>query len=455
MTVLYPLQGLTALIGLILVVAILRHPIPTLAAALFLAPFSVAILAAFQSRLGAAGPLTYWKDALILALFTRAIVHRVREDRRLPIGNAGDNLLLFYCLAFVAIAILSTQRGTVYPSLGRYVEGPLVLLTIRYLRPTKRQIWILVSAVIGAATIMGATAAFEWLGPRLDFQRWYGASPPPTGEPFVIGSNYRAGSFIYDPLVLAFYLAGAVPFALAVGTIRTRWRSAALLATGLIAAGLIATITRSGYLGGGIGVITVLALAVRSAGIRTALIGITILLSSSAAFYYVTTGSEVFVRSESNEAHRERTVRAFNLAVERPYGYGLGTTDRNIFRAVGRDTGQIGATENSYLSRALEGGVQALALYLITLFVTGVRLRNARRGAMAAGDRVGVALAAGALGALIAVALCGLFLGVLELPVELILWTPAGIALAWASSSPTESPRRPNALSVSPASSSS
>lgn len=431
----YPLAVIGTLLAAIAAVGIVRYPIQALGALLLIAPFHGAIFAALQARSGhSPGALGYWKDGVILAIFARALARRVLEDRRMPFRNAGDNVLLFYCLAFVAIAIVSPARASVYPSLGRYVEGPLLLLTIRYLRPSRKELWFMAATVIGAAAIIGAAAVIEWYGPRLNFHRWYGINPPPDGRPFILGTGYRSGSFIYDPLVLGFYLAGTIPFAVAISAVRTRWRPVALLAAVTCIAGLIASLTRSGYVGGGVGLLIALALVIRNPGVRLSLIGMIVVISASLTGYYVAGGNEAFIRSESNELHRQTIEQAFNRLQAQPYGYGLGTTDRNRFReGTINDPGQLGPTESTYLARALEGGVQGLFLYLIALFVTGMRLRSARRRALDIGDRAGTAFAAGSIGAMIAVGLCGLFLGVLELPVEIILWVPAGIALAWTS----------------------
>ncbi len=432
--IVYPFQivmGLGLAIG---VIAIIRYPIPALGFLLLAAPFHTTIEIVVAQRIGQGGAwIDYWKDAAILAIFLRALAQRFQHERRWPFRSSGDNVLIFYILAFTGIAIASPPRPSVYPALGHFIEGPLVILAIVLLRPSRKQIYFLVSMVILAATVIAGAAVFEWFGPRTDFHRWYGAGIRADGQPFVVGAGvYRAGSFIYDPLVLGFYLAGAIPLALALTVPRTRWRSACAIGALVCIGGLIASLVRSGFIGGGIAVLVVLALVVRNPRIRISLIGMTLVIAGTVAAFYIAGGSETLLRAESNEIHRERVARAYGLVLERPQGYGLGTTDRNIFLHPD-DPDQIGATENSYLSRALEGGVHGLALYLVALFVTILRLRVVRRRSLRAGDRMGVALAAGGIGAMVAIALCQLFLGVHELPVELLLWGPAGFALAWSS----------------------
>jgi hypothetical protein len=60
-----------------------------------------------------------------------------------------------------------------------------------------------------------------------------------------------------------------------------------------------------------------------------------------------------------------------------------------------------------------------------------MRVRAVRRAAIRARDQGPALVAAGAIGAMIAVSIAGLFIGVHELPIELVIWVPPGIALAW------------------------
>jgi len=442
----HPLALLGVLLAAAAVVAIFRYPILALGFLFFIQPFNVAIFTALKSHAGLnAGPLVYWKDAVIVALFARALLERIVRDRRVPLGNTGDNFVLFYVLAFILFAVASPARTTVLPALGLYIEGPLLFLTIRWLRPNKDQLGFLIAAALTAALVMGGAALIEWFGPRLAFHRWYGAVPPPSGEPFVLPSGgYRAGSFITDPLILGFYLAALLPFATGVVTVRSRLRWIAALTVGLCAGGLIVTITRSGYIGGGIGVLAVLALTVRNPGIRLSIVGLVVVIAGSISISYLASNNQDLVRSESNSSHREHLFQDIDLLAARPFGYGLGTTDRYRFRPKA-GAGQLGATENTFLARALETGVQGLFLYLVALYALMMRLRSTRLRARARGDGEHVAIAAGAIGAIIALAVAGLFLGVQELVVEIPLWGIPGIALAWPNAVPAMGPVRSQA----------
>lgn len=425
-----PLPVLTALVAVNVALLVARYPMFILVGLLFLAPFHTALISALANKAHLPiGPLQYWKDALIVALFARGVFERVRVDGpRALFRDAGNGLVVVYIFVFVVMAALSPPRSTVNEALGRYVEGPLLLLAIVFLRPTRRQLWLCIGATVGAATVIGGAALIERFGPQLDFHVWYGAGVPEGGGLFITSGGYRAGSFLNSPLVLGFYLAGAAPLAASIVTLRTPWRPATVFAFAVVAGGLITTVTRSAYLGGGIGVLTVLLLTVRNPRVRLSLVGILIVVASSAAAFYAS--SAVFSRPESNVAHTSALRRDLDLLEARPFGYGLGTTDR-FSQVENAGRGVLGVTESTYFAVALEAGIHALVVYLATLFVTGMRVRSSGWRARRAGDAAGSAIAGGAAGSMVAVALSGLFLGIHELSVELMLWGPPAIAIAW------------------------
>ena len=61
-----------------------------------------------------------------------------------------------------------------------------------------------------------------------------------------------------------------------------------------------------------------------------------------------------------------------------------------------------------------------------------------RRRCNCRGDPAGAALAAGAIGSVLALMGCSLFLGIEELVVELVVWGAVGIAFAYAAAEPLD-----------------
>jgi len=440
----HPAPILVGLVTVVAALALLVAPTRIVIALLFLVPFHNLIVVYAQGHAHVStGPLTFWKDVVIIALFVRVVGGRLATERSLDVfAEPGDALLIFYMLAYTGLAFFSPPGPTVYRALGRIIEGPLLFFVVRSLRPTRRQLWLMVTAMLTTASIMGIAAVIEKLGPHAGFQTWYGATKPPLNSSFYSGPNsYRSGSFLGSPLILAFYLAGATPFAVAAFGALRRWRVPAALAVGACGGGLVATLTRSGLIGGTIGVLVVVTLAVRNRRIRAAALGVIVVALASVVSYYLAGGSESLIRTSSNSSHRASISRDLLEIEARPwYGYGLGTTDALQQRF--KLPGAPGATESVYLARALEGGIPALLLYMVTLYVTGMRVRATRRKALRSRDTEGAVLAAGALGAMIAIAVAGLFLGIQELVVEVMLWVPAGIALAAVSGPEVPSPAR-------------
>jgi hypothetical protein len=175
----------------------------------------------------------------------------------------------------------------------------------------------------------------------------------------------------------------------------------------------------------------VLFFAVRNRAARTALVGIFVI--AVAATVITNQGTTAITRPGEDASKRHAWIHDFNVVASNPLGLGLGTID-----AVGQRFGQnvqgATASESELLARGVEGGVAALLLYPATLLLLVLYLLALRRRAFATGDLVAVGLAAGAAGAAIAVLLAGLFLGIDELVVEVGVWGPAALTVAWCGS---------------------
>jgi hypothetical protein len=447
----HPVVVLGVLFAAVLAVAVARFPAQALVILLFLEPFHGALFLTAQNRAGVnVSPVALWKDVLIVALFLRGAYTQWREGGSWLPRRPGDGYLVAYVLFYALLAATTTHTKPAVYALGRDVEGPLLFLAILWLRPTHRQLQACLVALLAAASIMGLAAIYEHVGPRADFVTWYGAPRPAPGSSFFASAgSYRSGSFLDSPLILAFYLAGVIPFALAVSaTVSARWRTLAVGAVGLCVGGLLVTLTRSAFIGAGVGTVLAIGLAVRNPGVRFSLVGMVAVVSLTVSLAAVSSGNQSFLRPKGTSQHRAALHRDFDLIVERPIGYGLGTTDA-VQQRFGL-TGAPGGTESTFLAKALEGGVEGLALYLIALFVTALRVLEARRDAMADHDWRSAGLASGAIGCIVAISLAGLFLGIQELVVEVVLWAVPAIALvscetAWPAELPELRYRLPTA----------
>ena len=425
----YPAPVLLSLFLVTAAIVLVRYPFAAAVVALAVIPFHTALLDAVNRSGRMIGSFDKWKDALIVALFVRVIVGRFIAERRLRL-SIPDSILLVYVVAYCGLALHSPNLSAGIRGLARDVEGPLLFLAIVLLRPTRRQAWIAIGAIVTAGLIVGGAAIIERLGPRERFLTWYGAKRPVPGGQFYVGANgYRPGSFMDSPLTLAFYCAGIAPFTFALATIRGRWRPAVVVSFIAVLTALVMTITRSAYIGGGVALIVVILLATHNPRIRLSLIGATLLLTGGMAFAY--RGSEALVRSSETPAHRSALQKDFKQLGNHPLGLGLGTTDELQRRFV--VTGATGTTESTFMAKALEGGIEGFLLWIIVLGVTLFRLRRERLRAIAAGDLTAAAVLAGAFAALIGIVLSGLFLGLQELTIEVALWGTAGAAMALAS----------------------
>ena len=431
----HPVVVLVVLLSVPVFVILIRYPVAVLVAGLFLIPFHVAIFNAINYRGHiATGALDNWKDALIVALFLRAIVGRVRAEGRVRLPRSKTDLfVLVYIVGYMCIAALSPAVPSRVIALGRIIEGPMLFLATRYLRPTRKQLNACLGAMLAAATIMAVTALIERFGPQAKLLVWYGASKPTANSAFYVGRSYRAGSFLNSPLILGFYLAGAV--SLAASTIiasRGVGRFLACVAVAATGAGLVVTVTRSAYIGGGIGLLLVILLGVRNPGVRFALAGIFLVAAGGMAGVLVAKNSQTFLRPSGTDPHREALDRDLQLFAEKPMGYGIGTTDAVAQRFKLKTLkGTPIVTESTVMAKAIEGGIGGLFLYLTANFVLLFRLRRARLAALVRGDRRAAALAAGGLGTVVAIFVSGFFLGISELVVELMLWGAASLTLLY------------------------
>jgi hypothetical protein len=439
----YPIEVLGLLVALILVALVLLQPAVGLVSLFALEPFWGAFYTYFHEVRGLHfGPLTLGKDALIVGLLIRAIAYDVWRTRQLRIPRSGtDRLIIAYVIYYVVLAVASPNLRVGAYGAARVIEGPLLMFALMYLRPSRRTLIACGAAIVAAATVIGIGALVEHFVMQDGFQTWYGAPKPALNSAFYSsqGTDYRSGSFLASPLTLAFYLATAGAFAIGLArAVRARWRSLAIVGAALCFAGVAVTVTRSGYIGASVGAVAAVALATRNPGRRFALVGLVTVGIGVAVVGSIASGNEALLRSHETGSHTNALQEDIDLILARPLGHGIGTTDyvAQRFRDVVGSSGQ--STESAFLAKGVEGGIPALVLYLIVIYVVLMRLRTVRRRCNSRGDPSGAALAAGAIGSVLALMGCSLFLGIEELVVEVVVWGAVGIAVAYAAAEPLD-----------------
>jgi hypothetical protein len=426
-----PVPALGTLLILCLAALVALRPTWALALLLFVLPFHIVLYQALTNRLHLdLSFLTLWKDVLLGLLLVRGVAAQVQRDGiRLPTSPV---IVATTCYVFVLglLALASPNLTLAGYGLTHIAEGPLVLLAIAALAPSRR--WAL--AALGAILLAAAINAFAALIEQrfqLDFITWYGGVPPVKGTNTAFytsaDGSYRSGGFMHSPLLLAFYLGVTTCLALGVALgARGRTRLPAMLVTGLCAAALAVTFTRSGYLGAAAGVIVVVALGTPIRRLRLGLGAMLVVVVGGLLLAQLAGATSILTR-EDDQTHQLALQRDLDLIAAQPLGFGLGTVDAVGQRFGGGDA--IGVSENTYLAKALEGGVGELVAYLVAVFVLVMTLRRARLRALAEGDNLALGMTAGALGALAAYSVASLFLGIQEIFVEVPLWAGAGLAL--------------------------
>lgn len=428
-----PLLTVGFVLAVLAAYVIVRWPYVALVAFFALVPFHFLGFELATSKLGVGvGPLVYWKEALLVGLLARGAWMRLLDGRFLDTVWTGANqLLIGYVLVLIVWIPMSPFISPAVTSFIRTAEGPLMIIMVLSLLPSRRVVMACLIAVVGGAIVFATAGIIEQRYPG-SFQKWYGFNT--SSEVFwahpLDRTGYRSGSFFGDSLVFGFWLSGVT--SLAVGLyllVRGRARLVVGAIVLLCLGATITTYTRSAYVAVPLGVVITVGLAldrtkVRNAALGMAAIGVICVLGG---LYF--SGSGRLEHADSSENHFDLLTGAFDQSTEHPLGFGLGTTDfvahrYNVQYYVGQSVDSV------FGDRLVEGGPLILGLYVVSLASVAVRLYRARRVAIAVGDRMAMVLCACTLGAFIAVAAAGVFLPVQEQPVTATAWGAAGLALA-------------------------
>jgi hypothetical protein len=174
------------------------------------------------------------------------------------------------------------------------------------------------------------------------------------------------------------------------------------------------------------------------------LISLFVLIAAGAlAIAGVVAGDSRIVHTEAdNTAHFQQLQDDLDLLSQYPLGVGLGRIDflGQRFHVGGKENQPLGqSTESALFNRGIEGGVAALASYLILFFVAGMRLRRARLLALDRSDLLGIAVPAAGIGSLLGYCVAGLNLPV---PATPTMWGTIGLGLLLLPPPPASAPAR-------------
>src|SRR2546421_7481449 len=203
--------------------------------------------------------------ALLAGIVTGAAVRACHLRARRPVTP-----VVVAAVAFIGVALAAALRSPDARAAGfglmLTICGPVVLLVVWSVGPSRRIAWASVLAMIAAACGLAGVALAEQRVTSV-VRTWLEYARP--GPPSFTGGypTWRSGSLFAGSLEYAFYSAALLPVAVATLVASRRWlRWAAVLVVLMVTTGLVITFTRSALLGGAIGLAVVLALTARSRG---------------------------------------------------------------------------------------------------------------------------------------------------------------------------------------------
>jgi hypothetical protein len=437
----------------VLIAAVVRWSVAALCTMIVYVPLQDTLLAYLwhQGVLPAslARDAGYLKELVVVGLVVASA--RTPAALRRPFTNLDRVLVAYGALVGVYLALpfflhgeLGAQTAYIRLAASR-VEYLylLLLLTLRRLRWSRRDLRAVELSLLAVAAIVAASGLYELLD-RAAYARFFTTTIDQIGyEQKVLGANVvrltpvitenqngtgfvRNGGLFLDQLTLGFFL--VLPVALCLRRLAVRRRQILVAILALVGGGvLINSFTRSAILAAVVAVIVVLGPGLRRGRPRAVLVAgalIAALVLVAPAFgsgrlleriVGATNGQDA-----SATAHHHSTDNALGVFERHPLGLGLGS---NPATAVTQQSTNGITAENAYLQVGLELGWAGLALFAVVVVLTLMELlARARRGPPAA---------LAAYGALLGLSLGGFLLHVwLTFAVSLVVWGVAGAVFA-------------------------
>lgn len=389
--------------------------------------------------------VSLWKEAALIGLLAGAIFKAWRIDRNLRaqlVWRSGEPFLLAFAGLGVLGVLLSPDRLAGAAAFRDYFEPMAFYLVVRLAMPDRDTFRRILKAWLVLGGLMAVLAIWQsgW-GPE-QFAAWgFGAPSGQVGIPpgGVIGKlGLRPPSTVTGPNELAGHmiLLASAAFLLifeSSGRLRVLFAAAAVLFGGA----LVASASRSGFLGLllGLAVVIVFEVIRRRKDLgrlgRRAWIGLGGALAVVALMAAIVVMSGMgslishTVKSLAGQYHTLDTLDALGFLAQQPQGVGMGMVGPR--QGFGFPAVAEFHVEGSYFQMAMEFGVWGLVIFLAFLFLA---LRQTWRYGMRAADPEIRVLCGLSVAAWLGVSVTFLFLPLMQaFPLMAWLWFCLGIGL--------------------------
>jgi hypothetical protein len=443
-----------ALVAVVAVLVVRRHPGPALCVLVVFLPIQEVLLA-FLLRVGTpAGVIRGLggvKETIVIGLAIAAISRPRTERRRL---DALDRLVITYLLlltAYIFLPLILTGLFEAVPTSARLLavrdDGlfALAFLGARHVAIAEAARQRVFQAVVATMSLVAASALFEYVDSKewnnllskdLHIQAYQllitGVSAP-ANDALTHGSIdghaiVRVSGLLLSPLTIGFAL--LVPLAYALQRLTTtRLRATGGLVAALCLAAILVTLTRSAILAGVLTVLLVVRFSFRR--LSPGRFRVLVVLGLASVVLAPLAGSSAPVQrlattfngsDPSTQDHRNSLEIGLTVVRENPLGRGLGTAP-----AIGDRYDVAGRviSENAYLQVANEVGIETMIVFVLMLGCLLRELQRSSRGDGRNAERATALLAAG-----LGISLGGFFLHVwADFPTAVTFWALAGMTV--------------------------
>lgn len=322
------------------------------------------------------GAITLW-----LALTVVAATLRLRARRSNSRVTAADAALVFLLLLQLPFLFLSLDLVIALTALRFAFEGTLAYAFIRIYRPTDREVWLLVGAILASSAILAVSAVVQAAaGP--EYIRTYVEVTLRSGVQEVSGGYVRSPSLVGSPNTASWiFLLAIVLSSSLITRVREVWLRALLgLMACLLAAGMVLTFVRASWLGLVVAGLYLLAMSrMRQKPLVTSALAVIVAGSVALALTFADRLPTFIGAVLQNPLYQYDSLRfsqwqdGLSSLLLNPFGHGLGTQGVVSQRFLPIP----GERDNWYLKLALESGVLAFGAFVAFMTFVFVAARSA------------------------------------------------------------------------------